>query len=78
MEQCCQPEIGQVAAVQAAEPSDAEILAAVRQVLTAEEVEHPDYAQASAGRRWFAGWLPDAERRAGGSLAARLVGRFRG
>ncbi|WP_027244715.1 hypothetical protein [Leisingera daeponensis] len=67
MEQCYQPELGQMMAAQAAEPSDIEILAAVRRVLTAEVVEHPDYAQPPAGGGWFAG-----------SLAARLVGRFRG
>ncbi|QDI76910.1 hypothetical protein PNH50_02580 [Leisingera aquaemixtae] len=67
MEQCYQPEMGQMAAAQAAEPSDTEILAAVRRVLTAEVVEHTGYAQAPARGGWFAG-----------SLAARLVGRFRG
>lgn len=78
MGQCFQPEMGQVTAGQAAEPSDAEILAAVRRVLTDEEVEHPGIGRASAGRSWFAGRLPGADRPVKPSLAARLLGRLRG
>ncbi|MBY6067755.1 hypothetical protein KUW17_13440 [Leisingera aquaemixtae] len=78
MEQCYQPEIGEAVNSRAGEPSDAEILAAVRQVLTAEVVEHPDYAEAPAGRGWLAGKLLARERPASGALAARLLGRFRG
>lgn len=78
MQQCYQPEIGEAVKSQAAEQSDAEILAAVRQVLTAEVVEHPDYAEAPASRGWLAGKLLARERPASGALASRLLGRFRG
>ncbi|MBY6058389.1 hypothetical protein [Leisingera daeponensis] len=78
MEQCYQPEIGEAARSRAAEPSEAEILAAVRRVLTADVVEHPEYAQAAASQGWLAGKLLARERPEPGALASRLLGRFRG
>ncbi|WP_264211181.1 hypothetical protein [Leisingera thetidis] len=78
MQQCDQPQIGATVNSRAGEPSDAEILAAVRKVLTAEEVEHPDYAKAPAAKGWLAAKLLARERPASGALAARLLGRFLG
>lgn len=78
MQQYYQPEMGEAVNSEAAEPSDAEILAAVRQVLTADEVVHPDYAKAPASQGWLAGKLLARERPASGALAARLLGRLRG
>ncbi|KIC21606.1 hypothetical protein [Leisingera sp. ANG-Vp] len=45
MEQTCQTAFGEEIQGIAAEVSDAEILAAVRRVLTAEEVSHPEVEQ---------------------------------
>ncbi|OED50349.1 hypothetical protein [Leisingera sp. S232] len=78
MQTCYQPETGEAVNSPAAEPSDAEILAVVRQVLTAEEAEHADRAGAPDSRGWLAGKLLGRERPASGALAARLLGRLRG
>ncbi len=78
MQQCYQPEMGEAVNSEAAEPSDVEILAAVRQVLTADEAAHPDFAKAPASQGWLAGKLLARERTASGALAARLLGRLRG
>ncbi|MEX0301441.1 MAG: hypothetical protein AB3N24_03355 [Leisingera sp.] len=63
---------------QSHEATDAEILAAVRQVLTAEVVTHPDVEQeAAAGSKHFWQPAPKPARPAEPTLVSRLLGRFR-
>jgi len=86
MEQCYQPDAGEVTQGAGAEASEAEILAAVRSVLTAEAVSHPEVEQAAAGGRRFWRVAPKPERPvespvgspAESSLVSRFLGRFRG
>ncbi|WP_323778594.1 hypothetical protein [Leisingera sp.] len=78
MDQTFQPEFAAVAEGPSAAGSEAEILAAVRRVLTAEDAIDPEIAQAAAKRGWFADTGQAPERPIKSSLAARLLGRFRG
>ncbi|WP_027257789.1 hypothetical protein [Leisingera aquimarina] len=78
MDQTFQPEFAAVVEGPSAEGSEAEILAAVRRVLTAEEVIEPEIAQSAAKRGWFAGKARASEPSVTSSLAARLLGRFCG
>ena len=78
MDQTYQPEFAAVAEGPSAEGSEAEILAAVRRVLTAEEAIDPEIAQSAPKRGWFASNAGASQPAVKSSLAARLLGRFRG
>ncbi|AHD02840.1 hypothetical protein [Leisingera methylohalidivorans] len=78
MDQTFQPEFAAVAEGPSAAGGEAEILASVRRILTTEVSIDPEIAQAAAKRGWFAGNGQASERAIKSSLAARLLGRFRG
>jgi hypothetical protein len=71
MGQCYHPDFDNVLKGEACETSDDEIMAAVRKILTAEEVYHPEIHEAPAAQ-------PEGAQPAKPSLFSSLLSRFRG